>query len=168
MRVSFDLDDTLICYHDGARHEPTRVWRPFRPWLHEPLRFGARDLLRELAAEHELWVYTTSYRDPWGVWWWLRCYGVSVRYVVNQHRHERVLGRRGPSKVPARFGIRLHVDDSWGVWAENRWDRNVCVVAPGDPDWADAVRAAVACVARGEAPPVPPDVPDEYRARGWA
>lgn len=167
MRISFDLDDTLICYHEGARHEPNRVWWPLRGWLHEPLRLGAGELLRELATEHELWVYTTSYRDPSTVWWWLRCYGVRLGYVVNQYRHERTFGRRGPSKCPGQFGIHLHVDDSWGVWEENRWDRNVCVVSPHDPDWADKVRAAVAAVGRREAPPLGADVPDEYRARGW-
>lgn len=167
MRISFDLDDTLICYHDGARHEPNAVWYPLRGWLHEPLRLGAASLLRELAAEHELWVYTTSYRDPFMVRCWLRCYGVRLGYVVNQDRHERAIGRRGPSKHPAQFGIHLHVDDSWGVWEENRWDRNVYVVSPHDPDWAARVRAAVAAVARREAPPLGADVPDEYRARGW-
>ncbi|MDY3559745.1 hypothetical protein R5W23_000903 [Gemmata sp. JC673] len=120
MRISFDLDDTLICYHDGARHDPNRVWRLLRGWLHEPLRSGAGALLRELGRDHELWVYTTSYRDPRTVWWWLRCYGVRLGYVVNQYRHERTFGRRGPSKCPAQFGIHLHIDDSWGVWEENR------------------------------------------------
>ena len=87
-----------------------------------------------------------------------------MRYVVNQDRRERAFGRRGRSKNPAAFGIRLHVDDSWGVWAENRFERNVCVVLPDDPDWADNVRAAVARVARNEPPAAPPDLPEGYRA----
>ena len=97
--------------------------------------------------------------------WWLWCYGARVRYVVNQDRHERAFGRRGRSKHPAAFQIDLHIDDSWGVWLENRFERNVCVVLPDDPDWADKVRDAVARVARREAPAEPPDLPDEYRAR---
>jgi hypothetical protein len=64
--------------------------------------------------------------------------------VVNQHRHERVVGRRGPSKYPPAFGINLHVDDSTGVAEEGR--RNgfeVVVVAPQDVDWAARVLEAV-------------------------
>ncbi|MBP3957230.1 hypothetical protein J8F10_18370 [Gemmata sp. G18] len=167
MRISFDLDDTLICYHAGARNEPSRVRWWLRPWIYEPLRLGAVGLLSELVKEHEIWVYTTSYRSPRTVAWWLWCYGARVGRVINQDRHERAFGRRGPSKNPGGFGIHLHVDDSWGVWAENRFDRNVCVVLPDDPDWADKVREAVACVARCKPPPLPPDVPEEYRSRGW-
>ncbi|QJW95810.1 hypothetical protein [Frigoriglobus tundricola] len=164
MRISFDLDDTLICYQPGALHEPPRSrWWP-RLWRGEPLRSGAATLLADLAAGHELWVYTTSYRHPQTVSWWLWGYGVRVRYVINQYRHEQVFGRRGRSKHPAAFGIRLHVDDSWGVWLENRFERNVCVVLPDDPDWAQKVRDAVARVARNEVPAPPPDLPEEYRA----
>jgi hypothetical protein len=164
MRVSFDLDDTLICYQPGALHEPRRAPWWLRPWSREPLRLGAAELLAELAREHELWVYTTSYRSPLSVALWLRGHGVRVRHVVNQDRHEKAHGRQGRSKNPASFGIHLHVDDSWGVWLENRFERNVCVVLPDDAEWAEAVREAVRRVARGEAPPPPPDLPDEYRA----
>jgi hypothetical protein len=163
MRISFDLDDTLICYQPGALNEPDRV-RWWLRWLRgEPLRLGAAALLAELAREHELWVYTTSHRHPLTVSWWLWGYGVRVRYVVNQDRHERAFGRQGRSKDPAGFGIDLHIDDSWGVWLENRFERNVCVVLHDDPNWTDKVRDAVARVLRREAPSEPPDLPAEYR-----
>ena len=164
MRISFDLDDTLICYQPGVPHEPDRVPWWLRPWIREPLRLGAARLLRKLAAAgHELWVYTTSYRSPRGVAWWLWCYGVRVRRVINQDRHERCCGHRGQSKSPWRFGIDLHVDDSWGVWLENVRDARVCVVTFDDRDWADRVRAAVARVSRNEQPDPPPDLPAAYR-----
>jgi hypothetical protein len=164
MRISFDLDDTLICYKPGAKHEPVRVSWWLKPWVREPLRLGAAALLDELSREHELGVYTTSYRAPRAVSWWLRCHGIHVRYVINQDQHEQAYGRRsGRSKNPAGFGIHLHVDDSWGVWLENRFERNVCVVLPDDDDWAEKVRAAVLRVARGEAPAIPPDLPEMYR-----
>jgi hypothetical protein len=164
MRISFDLDDTLICYGAAAPHEPNTVrwWARLRRG--EPLRLGAAALLTELAREHELWVYTTSYRHPLAVSWWLRGYGVRVRRVVNRNRHKRRFGRRGRSKNPAAFGIDLHVDDSWGVWLENRAERNVCVVLADDPDWVRKVRDAVALVARNQAPAEPPDLPEEYRS----
>jgi hypothetical protein len=165
MRISFDLDDTLICYQRGALHEPA----PLRWWLRwfarEPLRLGAVALLADLAREHELWVYTTSYRNPHSVAWWLWAYGIRVQYVITQDRHERAFGRQGRSKYPASFGIDLHIDDSWGVWLENRFERNVCVVLPDDTDWAAKVRDAVVRVLRKEWPAEPPDLPPEYRTK---
>ncbi len=136
----------------------------FRWWVGEPLRLGAVALTRELAAAgHELWVYTTSYRGPLAVRWWLRFHGVPIRYVVNQTRHDRTVGRRGPSKDPGRYGIDLHVDDSWGVWVEGRRHGfRVLAVQPGDAEWADKVRQAVAAVERGGSPPPPPDLPAEF------
>jgi len=164
MRISFDLDDTLICYQPGSLYEPGRVPWWLRWCVYEPLRLGAAGLLRELAAAgHDLWVYTTSYRHPRTVSWWLRCYGTRAGGVINQDRHERRFGRRGRSKNPARFGIDLHVDDSWGVWLENRGETNVCVVSPDDAGWVVRVRDAVSRVSKNEPPAPPPDLPAEYR-----
>ena len=44
MRISFDLDDTLICYQPGVPQEKSLL-----AWLaREPLRLGAKALIREL------------------------------------------------------------------------------------------------------------------------
>jgi hypothetical protein len=149
MRISFDLDDTLICYHDGAACEPNRVPWLLRGWFPEPLRHGARGLLRELARRGwEVWVYTTSYRSPSAVRWWLWWYGIRVGRVINQAVHDRHLRRTPrdypPSKNPAAFGIDLHVDDSEGVALEGREHGfDVVVIAPDDLDWVEKVLAAV-------------------------
>ena len=63
MRVSFDVDDTLVC----SEHVPTEQflswWR--RRWYPEKLRRGTGSLMAELQArECEIWVYTTSYGSP--------------------------------------------------------------------------------------------------------
>ena len=164
MRISFDLDDTLICYQAGVPHERNAVPLAFRWWMREPLRLGAAALLRDLSvAGHDLWVYTTSFRSPAAVRWWHWWYGVRVRNIINQSRHERYFGRQGPSKNPARLGIDLHVDDSWGVWVEGRQHQfRVAVVLPDDLEWADKIRAAVVAVGRGEDPDPPPDLPESY------
>ncbi len=148
MIISFDLDDTLICYQQGVSQEPRPGW-PWR-WLAgpEPLRLGAIGLIRGLrSAGWDVWVYTTSHRDPWSVWCWLRCHGVHVSRVINQDVHDFHLRRnereRPPSKNPAAFGIALHVDDSEGVAEEGRrYGFSVVVVDPLDGAWADKVRAA--------------------------
>src|SRR5262249_12028496 len=120
MRISFDLDDTLICYGTGTPCEPAPPWY-WRPFVSgEPLRLRARSLMETLrTAGWESWVYTTSYRNPGAVRRWLRSYGICVAMVINQAAHDRHL-RRGasdypPSKNPKAFGIDLHVDDSEGV-----------------------------------------------------
>jgi hypothetical protein len=146
MRISFDLDDTLICYRDGTPCEP-RLWWPLR-WLmkDEPLRRGARELAGELRRRgHELWIYTTSHRRPMWVRLWLRAHGIRVGGVVNGERHARCFGEcSSPSKRPHAFEIDLHVDDSRGVAMEGEAHGfNVCVIDPGDADWASKVLAAV-------------------------
>jgi hypothetical protein len=149
MRISFDLDDTLICYQPGVAQEPRLPWH-LRWLVHdEPLRRGARALMRHLhAVGWELWVYTTSYRSPLTVRLWLYLHGVRVARVINQDIHERHFRRsssreRIPSKNPAAFGIALHVDDSDGVRMEgDRFGFSVVVLSPMDADWADKVLAA--------------------------
>ena len=148
MRISFDLDDTLICYHPGSLYEPRLRWYWRLVVNEEPLRLGMRELGRELMRRgHELWVYTTSFRSPFGVAWWLRGHGIRVRRVVNQDVHDRELRRlghrHGPSKNPSMFGIDLHIDDSAGVGLEGREHGfRVVVVDPLDGDWARRVLAA--------------------------
>ena len=149
MRISFDLDDTLICYQPGVPLEPSLSW-PWRLVVHdEPLRLGARSLMRELARlGHELNVYTTSYRSPIGVRLWLRGHGIRIREVINQDTHDRRLrihpDDRPPSKNPRAFGFHLHIDDSEGVGIEGRQHGfRVVVISPDDPLWAEKVLAAI-------------------------
>ncbi len=155
MRISFDLDDTLICYRTGTPCEPPPAWYWRFLTTGEPLRFGARSLMRTLRSRGcELWVYTTSHRSPGSVRLWLRSYGIRVARVVNQDVHERYLRRSSrdypPSKNPGAFGIDLHIDDSDGVWLEGKLHGfRVVVVAPDDETWAEKVLAAVEEVQRG-------------------
>ena len=145
MRISFDIDDTLVC-GPATPTEPTT--RRGLGWaFREPLRQGTAGLLRELSGRgHELWVYTTSYRSPWYLRLWFRSLGVRLSGVVNADRHRRVVSRvlaNPPSKYPPAFGIHLHVDDSEGVAIEGRVHQfRVLVVTPDDPNWVEAVRAA--------------------------
>lgn len=143
-RISFDVDDTLTGIA-GMPVEPSPRW--WWRWWHrpEPLRLGTVAVMNELRRRGcEVWIDSTSYRSPGYLRGWLRAHGVRVAGVVNQNRHDRVVGRRGPSKLPPTFGIHLHVDDSAGVAEEGRRHRfAVVVVPPGDPDWVDRVLAAV-------------------------
>lgn len=148
MRISFDLDDTLICYEPGLPREPLLPW--YLRWVSddEPLRRGSRELLRALRdGGWEVWIYTTSFRRPSSVRWWLWCHGIHVARVVNQDVHDRHLRKTlrdtRPSKNPAAFGIDLHVDDSEGVRMEGAVHGfEVVVIAPEDELWTEKVHHA--------------------------
>ena len=62
MRISFDLDDTLIMSAAGESEKQNLFCRIAG---FEPLRKGAVRLIKQLKGEkHEVFVYTTSYRKP--------------------------------------------------------------------------------------------------------
>ena len=89
-------------------------------------------------------MYTTSYRPPRYLRGWFRSFGVRLYDVVNQDRHECVVGRYGPSKYPPAFAIDLHIDDSEGVAEEGRMHGfSVVVVRPGDPQWTTRILETV-------------------------
>jgi hypothetical protein len=143
MRISFDIDDTLVCGPSVPVEQFVAWWRRWR--YPEPLRVGTRDLMRELICRRcEVWIYTTSYRSPRYLRGWFRSLGIRLGGVVNQDRHERVVGRQGPSKYPPAFEIDLHIDDSEGVWEEGRLHHfPMVVVSPEDPAWVLRILEAV-------------------------
>jgi hypothetical protein len=149
MRISFDLDDTLICDRRYVPCEPNRVPFFLKPWINEPLRLGTCKLIQELQQYgHEISIYTTSYRSPCYVRLWLLCYGIKVAEVINQKIHNTSLSRYPgdslPSKNPRAFGIDLHVDDSEGVKLEGKkYGFKVVVVAPDDRSWNWTVLEAI-------------------------
>lgn len=149
--ISFDLDDTLICYGGKSPREPERVPWFLRRWLGEPLRAGTLELMQTLSREGwSIAVYTTSGRSERRIRRWLRWYGVRPALVVNQPRHLRALREagivHGPTKLPSLFGISLHVDDSEGVALEGRrYGFHVLVVRPDDPGWSRTVLQAARC-----------------------
>src|SRR5947209_6395070 len=102
VRISFDLDDTLICYGAGASCERRLRW-PVRLFIRdEPLRLGTVRLARELRGRgHEVWVYTTSDRPARAVRWWLRAHGILVVRVINGAEHAKCFGQgSAPTKRP--------------------------------------------------------------------
>ncbi|HKA46475.1 MAG TPA: hypothetical protein VKF40_31060 [Burkholderiales bacterium] len=152
LRVSFDIDDTLVC----AAAVPAEQSVPFlyRRRYPESLRRGTRALMRELHARGcRLWLYTTSGRPASYLRGWFGVMGIPLEGVVNQDVHANVVGTRGPSKFPPAFNIALHVDDSEGVAMEARAHRfHVCIVSPHDELWAERVLDAVKRLTPASAP----------------
>ena len=141
MRISFDLDDTLVCYRADVPQEPRLSWFLRLLVDDEPLRQSTPELIRQLRQRGwEIWVYTTSNRSPAAVRRWLRWHGVRIDGMINQDAHDRHLRRspqdRPPSKNPAAFGIDLHADDSDGVRRKGEQHGfRVVVVTLDDRDW---------------------------------
>ena len=147
MRISFDLDDTLICMNEAVPREPAPPWYRRLGCPAEPMRHGTRVLVEQLCGHGwDIWVYTTSFRSRFAIRQWMRSYGIALDGVINQTVHTRAMrGQSGivPSKNPAAFGIDLHVDDSEGVRIEGeRHGFSVVVVSPDDRGWADVVLSA--------------------------
>ena len=159
MRISFDLDDTLICTDETIPRERRPAW--FRRLLSpsEPMRQGAPALMSELRdLGWEIWIYTTSLRSVSSIRRWMLSYGVALDGVINQRVHaEKLRGRPGkmPSKNPAAFGIELHIDDSEGVQIEGEHHGfAVLVIHADDQDWAHRVLDAAQHRSSSDASPI--------------
>jgi trehalose-6-phosphatase len=150
MRISFDLDDTLICYDPSVPCETSRVPFWLKSWYNEPLRLGTVRLMQELQANGwDIWIYTTSYRSPKQVKRWFGFYGIDIAAVINQELHEQWVKhspfQRYISKYPPAFEIVLHVDDLEGVKLEGEENGfEVVVVEMSDEDWTSKVLCAAA------------------------
>jgi hypothetical protein len=155
MRIAFDLDDTLI---------PGRIPFPVEPlppgWFRyrlctEPLRLGTVSLFNELRGlGHEVWVYTTSFRNSLATKLLFLGYGTRVTRVINGDVHRKQIARFGEAyklctKYPPAFAIDLLVDDCEGVLLESRrYNFDMLRVVPEDPSWSQLVRERIGC--RGE------------------
>ncbi len=143
VRVSFDIDDTLVCGPTTPTEQCVPIWQRRR--YPEPLRYGTRALMLALIDRGcRIWIYTTSRRSRPYLAGWFKAIGVKLEGVVNLCHHEVVVGVRGPSKCPPAFGIHLHIDDSEGVAMEGELhDFRVVVVSPQDERWTEQVLARV-------------------------
>jgi len=147
MRIAFDLDGTLIP-HPGSLMPLEPLHRLPCMLSPEPIRAGAPQLLRTLRRSgHDVWLYTTSLRNPTRLHLWFLSFGVRLGGVVNQTKHGAASARMRTtcSKFPPAFGIDLLVDDSAGVAMEGeRHGFAVLRIAPHDDDWCSRVAFAVA------------------------
>jgi hypothetical protein len=145
MRIAFDLDDTLIPVTSASfpvEAPSGLLWR----WLAgEHFRIGAGALLRALRRHGcDIWVYTTSFRDPFYVRSLFWSYGVWASGIINQDVHDRWARRQRPpfygSKFPPAWGIDLLIDNSEGVVIEGRqYHFRVLHVRPDDATWTQKV-----------------------------
>ena len=126
LRISFDLDDTLICYQEGVPQEKSLL-----AWLvREPLRLGAKTLIRELQRSgYSVGIYTTSYREPWKIRLWLRCHGLRPAFVLTQRDND---AHKIRSKDARAFGISCHIDNEYHVADIH--------ILPEEINWTEMIR----------------------------
>ena len=146
-RVAFDLDGTLIPA-PGEAMPIEALGLLARLVSSEPLRAGTTQLFRELQRQgHELWLYTTSFRNPLRLRLWFWAVGIHLNGVINQRIHDDALRHQSirSSKYPPAFGIDVLVDDSEGVRLEGeRHGFAVLVLQPEEPAWHEHVHDFVA------------------------
>ena len=149
MRISFDIDDTLVCRQTTTPTESGRLPSVIYHWFGEPLRRGTRSLFQKLRQDGwSIWIYTSSGRTAFHIRLWLLLHGIRIDGVVNEERHRKKLSGRKfprlPSKYPPAFEIDLHVDDSEGVRMEgDEYGFRVIVICPDDESWTKKVLEAV-------------------------
>jgi hypothetical protein len=144
MKISFDLDDTLI---PGRVVFPTEKQNALQTLLGiEPIREGATKLIKQLKSEgHSISIYTTSYRKTFAIRFAFWTFGIVLDSVINQTIHERVLKEKKNlcSKYPPAFNIDLHIDDSPGVGLEGQRFKFKTVIVNGDEFWTKQVLSAL-------------------------
>lgn len=149
MRISFDLDDTLIPSGFSSALEPLRFARVARAFGIERLRAGTQEMFAALRErDHSIWIYSSSLRPRHRIELLFRWHSLRVDGIVTFERHQQAMAARHlvspPTKFPPAFGIDLHIDDAEGVRIEGeRYGFPVLVVAPDDREWVDRIRAAV-------------------------
>lgn len=138
MKISFDLDDTII---PGIKTFETEQETLLGKLLGVgPIRIGTIGLFAELKKRnHSVGIYTTSFRSYWRIKLLFLLNGFSVDFIVNQKRNLRALRNLDVqcSKSPLAFDIDLHVDDSKGVEIEGqRYGFKTLIIDEKLADWS--------------------------------
>ena len=141
MIISFDLDNTLIPYADEFPTETRTFFQQL--FRSERLRKGTIHLFKELKKQnHDIWVYTTSYRNPLSIRTTFATYGLWPSKIINEEENQKVLRRHNctPTKNPKLFGIDIHIDDSKGLQLEGkRYGFKIFVLESDDEQWTQQV-----------------------------
>jgi len=134
MKISFDLDDTIIPSTTNFETEPIKNWQKFLGF--EKIRKNSFFVMTELKKHnHQIGIYTTSFRNPFYIRLLFLSYGIPLDFVINQNKHDFILknNKNKCSKYPPAFNIDLHIDDSDGLAIEaKKFDFKVLILKNTD------------------------------------
>ncbi|MDR6240771.1 HAD family hydrolase [Aureibacter tunicatorum] len=141
MRVSFDLDGTLIplsfvfpTYSRSILHKVLGI---------EPMRAGFMDVYYFLKANNcQVGIYTTSYRSQMKIYCWMLAYGLKPDFIINEKLNRKTLYEKGLgiSKYPPAFEIDVHIDDQKGVMMESdKYDFKILLLDEKESKWKQVV-----------------------------
>ena len=138
MRISFDLDETIISRNINWEVEPDL--KGFRG-DEERLRKGTVELFKWIREQnHEIWIYTNSYRGWKALESWFQDCAIPVDGVINQIVHEQKRNEQDLKckleKNPEWFGVDLHFDDL----DELAEQEGIYKIDPLDSSWTDKVK----------------------------
>jgi len=141
MKISFDLDDTII---PGSKVFETERQTLFQKLLGvERIRKGTIELFKELKKQdHKVGIYTTSYRSCTKIKLLFLLNGFLLDFIINQKRHLLKVnnGNIHCSKYPLAFNIDLHIDDSRGVEIEGeRYGFRTIIIDEQQPEWNNII-----------------------------
>ncbi|WP_196894554.1 hypothetical protein [Aureivirga marina] len=146
MKISFDLDDTLIPYQKKDFEIENRTF--FHKILQiEPLRKDTILLFKNLKNNgHSIGIYTTSFRKNWKIKLQFLSYGFNVDFVINQYKNNKLLRKNSisASKHPPSFKIDLHIDDSKGVKLEGeKYNFKTIIISKNDLKWQEIIKSKI-------------------------
>ncbi len=143
MRISFDIDNTLIPYFNEFETEKVHL---MAKWLGvEAVRKNSTDLFQQLQHQgHECWIYTSSYRPISKMKRTFLYHGIRPDGYINGAISQKMLLKHhsSGSKNPKLFGIDLHIDDSLGVVQEGEQLGFQCLHLPttlSTNEWVEVV-----------------------------
>lgn len=145
MRISFDLDDTIILRDGRGALNELPLPKPAGVLYHERLRLGIVALCGRLRSDGwQVCVYTASVRPQWYIRGLFAQYGIPLDLIVNRCEHEKTVRcgwrHKAPKKLPVMFNIDLHVDDDPRVHRYGeQYGFPVVLLEPTDAGWAERV-----------------------------
>ncbi|HAS46809.1 MAG TPA: hypothetical protein DCS93_40365 [Microscillaceae bacterium] len=143
MKIAFDLDGTLVRESHPFPLENQVIYENLTS---ENMREGTVSIWQQLrAANHELWVYTFSYRQVDVIESLFQKYGLTIDGAVNYQIHEETLRTSqsnftGYWKYPPLFGFDLLIDNMEEIAREGEVHGfEVLWLQENDPDWVQKV-----------------------------
>ncbi|KAA1243372.1 HAD family hydrolase [Aquimarina sp. RZ0] len=145
MNISFDLDGTLI--PNGNEFDTEKRSVIAKCIGIEKIRKGTPDLISDLQSKnHNIHIYTTSFRTKTNIWLTLKYYGIKANRIVNQTENQKLLKslHTNSSKYPKAFDFDIHIDDSDGVKIEGeKFNFKTIIIKPTDQYWIHKIKTEI-------------------------